>query len=243
MHRFFCSSGDILENAVTIADKEQIHHIRDVLHLKIGEKVEAFDEKGNEYNCVVKEIRNEVSLTIIQKITAKFNNSAELAIACAIPKNCKMEDIIDKLTQLGVNRIIPLETERVIVKMDKKKKEARFLRWQRIALSAAKQSQRSTIPVIEPIKKIKELLIESVGYDLKIIPTLIKERKSIKEAIPRSKAKKILVLIGPEGDFTPEEVDMAIESGFIPVTLGDTVLRVDTAAIAVVSFLKLNEDY
>ena len=240
MHRFFCSYSDVSVNTIILADREQVHHIRDVLHLKIGEKAAVFDEKGNEYNCVIKEIKNTVSLTIIQKIAVKARNSAELAIACAIPKHCKMEDIIDKLTQLGVDRIIPLETERVIVKMDKKKKEARFLRWQRIALSAVKQSQRSTIPVIEPVKKIKELFIESCSYDLKIIPTLIRERKPIRDIIP--KTKKILVLIGPEGDFTPEEVDMAIKSGFIPVTLGDNVLRVDTAAVAVASFFKLNEN-
>jgi 16S rRNA (uracil1498-N3)-methyltransferase len=155
-----------------------------------------------------------------------------------------MDDIVDKLTQLGVECIIPLETERGIVRLDKQKKIQRSQRWEKIALSAAKQSQGSRLVVIKPVSALKDVLLSVDDFDLKLMPTLEGERKSLKDVFSRGECigiKKIIVLIGPEGDFTPGEVALAKKAGFIPVSLGERVLRVDTAAIAVASFIKLNE--
>ena len=156
-----------------------------------------------------------------------------------------MDDIVDKLTQLGVECIIPLETERVIVRLDKQKKIERCERWKKIALSAAKQSQRSSLVVMKPISTLKDVFSAANEFDLKLIPTLEGSRKNLKEILNQEckKIKKIMVLIGPEGDFTLPEIDLAKKAGFLPVSLGTRVLRVDTAAIAVVSFIKLNEAY
>ena len=130
----------------------------------------------------------------------------------------------------------------MIVRLNAQKKLARKLRWEKIAQSAAQQCQRSSIPVIEPIQEIKKFFADLRDFDLKLIPTLTSRRQSLKSILTRAQAKNILVLIGPEGDFTPEEVRLAEGAGCIPVTLGDTVLRVDTAAIAVTSFIKLYAD-
>jgi 16S rRNA (uracil1498-N3)-methyltransferase len=238
MHRFYCSSKFITQDKINISDKEQIHYLKDVLRLKTGDAAVIFDENGNEYQASIEKL----SLQAIVLQIKKAYQSAEakrimVAVACAIPKKSKIDDIIDKLTQLGVDRIIPLLTERVIVKLDKEKKSRRQSRWEKIALAASQQSQRNTIAVIEPVKDFKEVLVESRGYDLKLIPTLAGERKNLKEVLANSHPKNILILIGPEGDFSPQEVSAAVNAGFIPVTFGDLVLRVETACVYIASVL------
>lgn len=240
MHRFFYPSRNIVNGKIIISDKEEAHHIKDVLRLKLKDEVIAFDEHANEYLCAIERISQHVVLGIKSGILpSNKDKGVKITIACAIPKKAKMDDIVDKLTQLGVARIIPLLTERVVVKLDKHKKALRFERWKKIALSALKQSGRKTLPVIEPVTGIKELLSKAENYDLKLIPNLSGERQALREILGKKEAKNILALIGPEGDFTAEEVNLAQKAGFLPVTLGDIVLRVDTAAISIASFIKL----
>jgi 16S rRNA (uracil1498-N3)-methyltransferase len=242
MHRFYCPIQNISGNKIIISDKDQVHHLRDVLRLKAEDKVIVFDEQGNEYNCLIRQLSNKTIELKIKARLSKRETKIQITVACAIPKKSRMDEIIDKLTQLGVDRIIPLESERVIIKLDKSKKILRKMRWEKIALSSSQQSQRNILPMIEPIKDIKEVLTQAGDFDLKLIPTLMGERKSLRKILAKAKPKNILVLIGPEGDFTAEEVDLAIKSGCIPVSLGDLVLRVETAAIAVTSFIKLYAD-
>ncbi len=240
MHRFFTSSQNISGDKITISDKGQAHHIKDVLRLRPENEVIVCNEQGNEYIAVIEQL---LPQNVILRIKEKYNFIASLklqiTVACAIPKKSKMDDIIDKLTQLGVERIIPLKTERVVAKLDKHKAILRQARWKKIALSASQQSQRKTLAIIEPIEDIKMVLSESGDFDLKLIPTLIGRRKPLKDVFVNSAPKNVLLLIGPEGDFTAEEVDLAKRSGCIPVSLGDLVLRVETAAVALVSFIRL----
>ncbi|MFA6129894.1 MAG: RsmE family RNA methyltransferase [Candidatus Omnitrophota bacterium] len=243
MNRFFVDKIDVKDKNIFLNDPEQLHHLRDVLRIKLSEQVAVFDNRGNEFIAAVVEIGpGAVKLEIKEKRPPKVL-SLSLTVACAIPKKVKMDDIVDKLTQLGVECIIPLETERVIVRLDKQKKIQRFQRWEKIALSAAKQSQGSRLAVIKPVSPLKDVLLSVDDFDLKLMPTLEGKRKSLKEALAHEckNIKKIIVLIGPEGDFTPQEVALATKAGFLPVSLGERVLRVDTAAIAVASFIKLNE--
>lgn len=241
MYKLHVSSRDISVGNVTISDKGQVNHLKNVLRLEPGEVVGVCDEDGNDYICRIEKIAKEITLKIVSRKSPVNKQGPAITIACAIPKKSKMDDIIDKLTQVGVQRVIPLETGRVLVKLDKSKKSQRLERWQRIAKSAAEQSQRSSLPIIDPISTMKEVLVLK-DYDLKLIPTLLGERKSLKEAIGQSKHSNILVFIGPEGDFTDEEINLALKSGCVPVSLGDTVLRVETAAVAVASFIKLYEN-
>jgi len=240
MPRFFCASQDVSAGKIIISNKEQVHHIRDVLRLKVKEGATICDETGREFDCLVEAISDKITLKIVK--TSGLDTQRQkvnITVGCAIPKKSKFDDIVDKLTQLGVTKIIPLLTERVIVKWDARKRASQQKRWEKIALNAAQQSQRSILPIIEPVKKIEEVLKESAGYDLKLIPVLIDERKPLRDILAQASPKNILILIGPEGDFTPDEVALAKAKGFVSVTLGDNVLRVDTAAIAVVSYLRL----
>ncbi|MDD5120780.1 MAG: RsmE family RNA methyltransferase [Candidatus Omnitrophica bacterium] len=243
MNRFFVEHIQISENLIFLDDPKQLHHLRDVLRVRPSEKIGIFDNSGNDYIVLVKEIGlSSAKLELMEK-RMHDQPGLKITIACAIPKNAKMDDIIDKLTQLGVECIIPLETERVIVKLSRQKKIERLERWNKIALSAAKQSQRSRLPVIKAVSGLKEIIARAGDFPLKLIPTLEGERKTLKALIHSAPKdiNSIMVLIGPEGDFSPEEIVLSKSAGFQPVSLGRQVLRVDTAAIAVVSFIKLNE--
>jgi 16S rRNA (uracil1498-N3)-methyltransferase len=241
MHRLYSPTQNISGDKIILDDKDQVHHAKDVLRLKDNEEVVIFDAQGNEY-CSI--LEKSLPGSMVFRIKNKKNfipnlSKVKLAVACAIPKRAKFDDIVDKLTQLGVDRIIPMQTGRVVVKLDMRKANSRLSRWKKIALNASLQSQRNTLPILEPLKKIEEVLCNLRGYDLKVIPTLIGEREALKNILTKNKPRNILVFIGPEGDFTPGEINQAKKAGFIPVSLGDLVLRVETAAVAVVSFIRL----
>ncbi len=177
MHRFYVARK-INNDNVSISDAEQLHHLREVLRLKVNDEVVVSDSEGNEYICLISGLnKNQAALTVKARKTTE-STDLKLAIACAIPKGTKMDEIIDKLTQLGVDGIIPIETERVIVKLDNSKREARLKRWRRIAQSAALQSQRNQIPLVEPITSIKSVLSHAQDFDLKLIPTLSGGKRS-----------------------------------------------------------------
>ncbi|MDP2928212.1 MAG: RsmE family RNA methyltransferase [Candidatus Omnitrophota bacterium] len=242
MNRFFIEKISVSDKFIILNDTAQLHHLRDVLRVRPGQEVAVFDRSGNEYAAAVVEIGSGGAKLEIKEKRPPNDLGIQITVACAIPKKPKMDDIIDKLTQLGVACIIPLQTERVIVKLDKQKKLLRFQRWEKIAVSAVKQSQRSKFVLIKPVTDFKDVIANVQDFDLKLIPTLETERETLKNIFNQTarQFKKIMVLIGPEGDFTPREISLAKAAGFLPVTLGKQVLRVDTAAVAVVSFIKLN---
>ena len=236
MHRFYVENVE--GGQAAISDAGQLHHLKNVLRLKVNDSVIVFDSRGNEYAGVIEGIdRKKVAIGVTAPKPAR-RPKFQLTIACAIPRGDRMDDIIDQLTQLGVARIIPVATERVVVRLDEAGKESRLKRWRKIALNAALQSQRNSLPLIGPVTGVTEVISHSQDYDLKLIPHLSGERTLIKDVISGTKPENIIVLIGPEGDFTPEEVKLALAAGFIPVSLGDTVLRVATAAAAVAGYIK-----
>ena len=240
MHRFYI--GQISGDKAVLTDTNQLHHVRDVLRLKTGDTIIVFDSAGHEYKATITSISKKQVELNLTPLKIRRSNSVRLTVACAIPKAGRMDDIIDNLTQLGVERIIPMLTDRVVVKLDLAAREARLSRWQKIAQSAAQQCQRRRVPVISPVTDVKKVISESRDFDLKLIPHLTGERTLIKDILAKSRAKNIIVLIGPEGDFNPEEVELALNNGFIPVSLGDTVLRVATAATAVTGYIKFALD-
>jgi len=245
VNRFYIPNINPHEKYINLTDSTQLHHLKDVLRIKPKEKVAIFDGLGNEYIAAVTEIKSMGALLELKEKKQSENLGLKLSVACAIPKNVKMDDIVDKLTQLGVDCIIPIETERVIVKLDKQKKFTRLTRWEKISQSATQQSQRNRFTEIKPISNFKEAILMAKTYDLKLIPTLDGDRKTLKETFNNltKEIKSVIVFIGPEGDFTPNEVILAKDTGFLPITLGKKVLRVDTAAIAAASFIKLNEEH
>ena len=237
MHRFYLPRKINGETA-SISDTGQMHHIRDVLRLQVGDQIALFDAEGLEYLGAIDSISREQAVVRILTRKPAPAKTCELAVACAIPKKSRMDDIVDKLTQLGVDSIIPLETERAIVKMDKNGPN-RLERWRKIARNAAEQSRRNTLPLIPAAMSLPEVLAQSKNYRLKLIPSLAGDRKPLREILAESKPESVLALIGPEGDFTAQEIDQAIGAGFVPVSLGATVMRVETAAIAVAAYIRL----
>ena len=237
MHRFYIPEK-IVGGRITIADAEQLHHLRDVLRLKIDDMVQVFDSTGSEFLATISKIdRQKAVLTVTGHQSPRICHM-KTAIACAIPKRSIMDDIVDKLTQLGVDLIIPLLTERGIVKLEGKA-DRRHERWEKIAINASRQSQRNAVPVIDRIMDLKGAIFRSIGFDNKLIATTAGERQPLK-AVVNSRSTSVFVLIGPEGDFTAKEIGQAADNGFVPVTLGDSVLRVETAAIAIASYLRLH---
>jgi 16S rRNA (uracil1498-N3)-methyltransferase len=236
MHRFFIDQK-IEGSRVNLTDEEKLHYMLDVLRLKKGDEVLVFNGGGREYRCMIEGIEKGLVSLKIRSVKEMPAMDIKLTVACAVPKQSRMDDIVDKLTQLGVDEIIPLETERVVVKIGDKRNE-RLQRWNRIAESAAEQSCRSTLPHIPGILNMREMIdYTRNGYDLRIIPHLEGKKKPIKSVIDNN-YRRILAAIGPEGDFTPEEVSEAVSAGFVPVSLGDCVLRVDTAAVAAAAYLR-----
>jgi 16S rRNA (uracil1498-N3)-methyltransferase len=236
MHSFYIEDVINSEQAA-INRAEQLHHLRDVLRLKTGDRITIFDSAGQEFLCSITSItRQQAMLKIIERRAARLTKF-KLVVACALPRKAGLDDIVDKLTQIGVDTIIPIVTERVMVKTDEAQ-GARLERWRKIAGGAAEQSQRSTLPAIPGILSFKDLLAESTGYDLILIPTLEGNRLSLRSVLAEKAPSAVLILIGPEGDFTPQEVYQAIDAGFQPVTLGNNILRVETAAIATAAYIK-----
>lgn len=203
-----------------------------------------FDEQGNEYDCLIDPLKSTVEVRLQTKRAAPHaGRIVTLTVACAIPKRSKMDGIIDALTQLGVYQIMPLSCKRSVVKLEAERQPLRLKRWERIAQSASEQSQRNTIPIIRPVEDIRELLRTcAAGFDTKLICTVAEagagvKRKPLRQVLESARPKNIIALIGPEGDFTDEEVSMACACGFVPVSLGNLVLRTETAAVAAASFI------
>jgi 16S rRNA (uracil1498-N3)-methyltransferase len=238
MHSF--RVGHIVDGGtIVLEDAGQVHHLKDVLRLAAGDAVTVFDRGGAEYLCEIAVVSEQrATLRVTSRIMAE-PTQAKLAIACALPKK-GMDDIVDKLTQLGVDTIIPMRTDRVVVRMSDANALGRVERWRKLAESAAGQSRRARVPEVRPLAGIGDVISEADGYDLKLIPTLFGERMALSEALGVRRPVNVLVLIGPEGDFTDEEVAAARRRGFVPVSLGHQVMRVDTAAIAVAAYWRLS---
>jgi len=239
MHQLHANFKIINKDTAVIDDLPVVHHLRDVLRLKPKDEIRLIG-RDLAYIAEITGIGADKIMLKVKSALAKIDKKGVfLTIACAIPKKGKFDEIVDKLTQLGADEIIPLLTERVIVRIDKSKAAERLSRWRKIALNASEQSKRDTLPVIAEIKSLAEVINGSGGYDLKLIPHLSGAREGLKEIITKASPKSIITLIGPEGDFSGQEIALAIKSGFTPVSLGSNILRVDTAAIAVTGFIKL----
>ncbi len=242
MYRFFCRREDAGADTIIVRDPGEVRHMKNVLRLQPGDEVTVFDEEGTAYGAAILDFTTAGARLAVKTRTAYAPRFPRLTVACALAKNAKMDDIVDKLTQLGVERIIPLNTGRVIVKWDARKASAHHKRWQMIASGACKQSGCGRVPFVDPVRTFTEVITRAADFDAVLIPTLEGDRAGLGTIMNGRAYKNILVCIGPEGDFTPQEISRAREAGCIPVTLGRNVLRVDTAAVAVAAVIMLASD-
>jgi 16S rRNA (uracil1498-N3)-methyltransferase len=211
--------------------------------LKSGDEVEFVNGQGllaRGLLSVVTNTRVEAKIDHVETFSPK--TGPRIVLACALPKKAKFEHILEKVTELGVDEIVPLMTERTEVVVGKKKGERKDQRFFRVVLNACKQSRRVWFPEVHPVMSFTDALKTFAGEaNALFIPWLSGERSSLKKVFEETcwlDVAKVVFFIGPEGDFTPREVALAIKSGAVPLDLGETVLKVDTAAVAVVAYAK-----
>lgn len=237
MSRFYVPKDSIKGNNIFVGGNEA-HHILDVMRLKKFDKVVTFDGTGKEYYGFIKE---EDARSLIIEITdvhiVSNDKNIKITLAQAIPKKDKIDYIIEKATELGVHSIIPILTARTIPDWDEKKKVRQLERWQKIALESSKQCGRPDIPDISEVTRFEDLLKKSAVYDSRIIATVDEKAVGVKDILKNFKKGSIIFVIGPEGDFTPEEINKSRETGFKSVSLGRLVLRSDTAGPAVLAMI------
>lgn len=239
MPRFFVSPEQVSEDDICIRGND-VNHMKNVLRMKPGDEVSVSDGEGTDYFCRVLSLeKDEVRLSIENSWHSYVELPVELYLFQGLPKGDKMELIIQKAVELGAKAVIPVKTERVIVKIDAKKEPKKLARWNQIAEAAAKQSGRGVIPEVLPIMTFKEALAMAGEMDGALIPY---EKAEGMDAARKTVAglkgcKKVGIFIGPEGGFDEREVELAMEMGVKPITLGHRILRTETAGLTMLSIL------
>ncbi len=239
MSRFYAPKENIKGGRILI-EGEEAHHALDVMRLKGDDKVVVFDGTGAEYTGFIKEAdkrRKRVIVEIVRTERPSPEKAPEITLAQAIPKKNKMNYIVEKATELGIKRIMPLVTARTIVRVDTEASGKKVAKWRRIATEAAKQCGRRDVPEVSEVLSYKETAGMLEAYDLVLFAYLAKETVPLKEAIGGFTSGKILVFIGPEGDFTPDEAALLKNTNARFVSLGRRVLRSETAGLFLLSVL------
>ena len=239
MDRFFVGKKNInLENETCIIEGEDVKHISKVLRCRVGEELEVCDNDNNEYICEITDIdKSQVSLNILEVVDVKRESDLKIKVYQGLPKGPKMEMILQKLTEVGVDEIILVQTKRTVVKVDDKKEDKKIERWERIIYEAAKQSKRGKIPRLRGVLSFKEALDDMKMNDLNIAPYENERTKSIKQAIKGVDIKNIGIFVGPEGGFEDTEIKDIEEIGGQSVSLGPRILRTETASLVASSIV------
>ena len=241
MYKFFVEDNQIEKNKIKIIGNDW-KHISNVLRMKAGEEILVTNKKTSEtYKCSINNInKDEVECIIIEDKIESTELSVKVDLYQGIPKSDKMETIIQKAVELGVNTIFPVNMKNCIAKIkDENKKQER---WQKISEAAAKQAKRNIIPIIEKSVNIDFICNNIKNYDLVIIAYENEENITMKEILKENKVKKIAIVVGPEGGLTEKEVDKLINSGAKVATLGKRILRTETAPIAMLSMIMYEYD-
>jgi 16S rRNA (uracil1498-N3)-methyltransferase len=222
---------------------DETHHLVAVNRAKAGDTVVAFDGRGHEWIC---ELAGDEPREARLKV--RFGQQArplpyEITLGQALPKGPFMDAIVRKATELGAAHIAPLESERTVVHLADDRSDRKIEKWQTAAIEAAKQCGNPFVPEILPLQRATAFMEASRGYDLKLIASLQPGAKPLKSVLAAYAAahsrppRKVLWLVGPEGDFTPAEMSASKSAGFEPITLGPLVLRCETAAVYALSVL------
>lgn len=237
--RFFLPKENLKEKKATITGRE-LDHLRLVLRLRPGDRITLFDDRGWEHEGVIDSYGPETGfIDIVRSYQPGRESILDITLAQALGKGDKMDLIVEKATELGVGTIIPFLSSRTVPRPDEARMERRQARWEKIALSAAKQSGRTRIPEILELSDFETLVRGDWRCELKL---LLWEKESVsglgEVRAERPQLKSLLVAIGPEGGFSLEEAAQAREHGFRSIRLGKRILRTETAAIAALSLLQ-----
>ena len=239
MYQFFVPSENIQGNRIVITGVD-VNHIKNVLRMKVGEEIAVSNgEDGKEYRCGIASIGDEIVCTLRFIKEDGVELPSKITLFQGLPKADKMELIVQKAVELGAYELVPVSMARSIVKLDDKKQKTKITRWQSIAEAAAKQSKRSIIPQIQPVMTMKQALSYAKEMDMLFVPyeladDMEKTRELFEEVKP---GQHIGFFIGPEGGFDEAEIQLALDSGAQPITLGKRILRTETAGMTVLSIL------
>jgi 16S rRNA (uracil1498-N3)-methyltransferase len=242
MHRFYLSPEQCASGNFTLTGSEAHHAVR-VLRVQRGEQAVVLDGVGGELRCEIRSAgRGAVELAVLERKSIP-PVPCRITLLQAIPKGKIIESIIQKATELGAARIVPLLTERVVARLDTRERADKAGKWQQVAIEAIKQSGAAWLPRVESPPTLDEFLARNERTELALVASLQPNAQHPRRYFTEFQSKQgrpptsACIWIGPEGDFTPAEVQQIEASGARPITLGRLVLRVETAAIYCLSIL------
>jgi len=238
MHRVLIFPDAVRGDTLTVTDPEHLHYLRRVLRISVGDAIESFDGTGRVFVGTVERVARDAISIAIQARREEAGPRARILLAQALIRMPRFEWVLEKATELGVAEIVPLATTRTVARPPGGRDGARFIRWRRIVEAAASQCGRATVPTVRPPASFTALLPTLDGR-LALLPTLAEEGATLSTCLSgRTLQGDVVLLIGPEGDFSPEEVEQAKAHGAKPVTLGRLTLRSETAAVAALTILQ-----
>lgn len=221
-----------LEKDIVVLSPEESHHLARVLRVQVGQDMVLFDGRGNVAEAVIEAVSKsavEVRVASRERVPPP---AVQIDLIQAVPKPDRWDLVMQKAVELGVSNICPVLTQHTEFRPNEKK----VARWQKIVLNAAQQCEVRWLPTLQALQSFEAMLPELDSYDLVLIGSLFDGTKPFRD-IPMAGKKKVAMLIGPEGDFSPEEVEAAVQAGAVPVSFGDRILRTETAAIFGLSVL------
>ena len=246
MHRFYISPESWNPDTLALTGSEA-HHARGVLRMKPGEKLVLFNGRGREMTAEVVDLSgNKIGLQKLHEAETPPLRCG-IVLGQAIPKGKNMELIVQKAVEIGATEIAPIISDRTVVQVDSESAAQKQTKWQQIAVEAAKQCGQNWLPRVRPPRKLPEFFDavekDNARFDLRLIGSLQPDAQHLKKILAdyssehQHRPRSVLMLIGPEGDFTPAELALARRHGCQPITLGPIILRVETAAIYCLSIL------
>ena len=233
MDRFFIRQE--ISQSTFIENQEDVKHISKVLRLRVNDKIEVVDSNEKEYLCEIITIsKDSVEYKVIEEVPIKRELGVQIKVYQGVPKGQKLDLIAQKLTEIGVYSITPVEFKRCVSSIKEEKEDKKIARLQRIIYEAAKQSKRNHIPKIESPMTFKELVKELKSNTINIVFYECEEENNLKSyfaSLDLSKVESIGVIVGPEGGIAPEEIELLESNGCKVLTLGARILRTETAAV------------
>jgi len=238
MRRFFIDKGVVSDSRAVISG-ELYHHIARVLRMQAGDRLILVDEDGWEHQGLIKEIGRDTLIVGVEgSILRATGEQTRITLCQGLPKGDKLELIIQKCTELGLDRLIPFTSGRTVPKLDQEREFRRLERWRRIAQEASQQANRTTVPEVTSIKAFEQML-DTVDAQVRLLLWEGERTRHLKGVVAElPNPRQVAVIVGPEGGLSRQEAELAEQKGFVPVTLGDRILRTETAGIAITAILQ-----
>lgn len=240
-HRFYLPTDQWNPENLVLSG-EEAHHCADVMRCREGDRIIVFNGAGTEAEAEITSVAKDRIELKTRLVSNTPRPPAAITLGQAVPKGKNMDLIVQKATELGASRIVPLLSERTVVQLDDEDMEKKRQKWERVAIEACKQCGQNWIPEVATPVKV-EVFVKTARDPLKLIAAIspdaapLKQILAAREAEGEAKPTSATILIGPEGDFTPAEISQSLSFGFLSLSLGPIILRSETAAIYTLSIL------